>query len=118
MFYAVNGVGATQTLIDVNNMTLQNACDGAADQDIEFRTSIENTRIAYTDDDEFLENADFDAGDTFSEGDGIDDADSIFTVMYANTVGRLVQTTLMVEDGPNSSLVSVDCLAVGTYSAL
>ena len=39
----------------------------------------------------------------------------MFDFMYANTVGTLVQGTLLSEDDANEILVSVDCALIGTY---
>ena len=101
-------------------MTLQDSCTGNT-HNPEFRSDTENATIkSHAGDegqvDELEEEDDFDAGEVFSAGNGDLPTDSaIFDFMYANTVGTLVQGTLLSEDDANEILVSVDCALIGTY---
>jgi len=117
VFYAVNGVGATQTLIDVNNLTLQNSCNGS-DQTPEFRNTIDNSQLDYQGTTTFIQNDDFDIGDTFGEGGGLADDEEAWTAFYSNPVGQEVVAHLDAEDGANEVFVSVDCALTGYYVAL
>jgi hypothetical protein len=119
IFYAVNGVGPTQTLIDVNNLNVQNSCSGTV-QNPEARTTVDNSIIHFSaiaagPAPAYFENDDFDIGDTFGIV-GADDAE--FHATYANPIGQIVTFEGMAEQGANSSLNSVDCLIVGTFAAL
>ena len=125
IFYAVNGVGPTQTLIDANNLVFQNSCDGA-DQDPEFRTQTDNAYIKSSEiqgnnASDTDENSDFDIGDAEVFGNGAgqqDDDDALQHHMYGNVNGAMVQVHDAVEDGANEVFASTDCLLFGSYSAL
>jgi hypothetical protein len=121
VFYAVNGVGPTQTLIDANNFNLQNSCDGSSQQ-IEARTSLDNAMVRYgghipeTNAVISGNSDDFDIGDTFTFANADDDA--LFDLQYANIIGQLVSGTFSTEEDANDIFVSTDCMLVGEYTAV
>jgi hypothetical protein len=126
IFFAVNGVGPTQTLIDVNNLNLQNSCDGSVQQP-EFRTSLDNATIRHmgvdddgTDDDEFYdEDDDFDIGEAYNEANAdLPEDDAVIDLLYGNIIGQLVKVNYTVEEDANDVFVSTDCLLIGVYWAL
>lgn len=110
IFYAVNGVGASQTLIDAGGLNFQNSCSGNT-QNPEFRTSFDNSAIRDTTNAGYNENDDFDVGDTYT----ISQDDVIVDVKYANVVGNVVVANLALEEGTNAVFVSVDCAVWGNY---
>ena len=97
-------------------MTLQDSCTGNT-HNPEIRTDTENaTMRSHGGANGYSEIDDFDTGEVFSAGNGDIATDSeLFDFMYANTVGTLVQGTLLSEDDANEILVSVDCALIGTY---
>jgi len=99
---------------------VQNSCDGNV-QTPEVRSQVSDTVVHFGafvaggDNAVYAENDDLDIGEVFGIA-GADDAHAQLT--YANPQGQLVQVTAMVEQGANSTLISIDCLLAGTYTAL
>jgi hypothetical protein len=122
IFFAANGVAATTTLIDVNNLVMQSDCS-AADHEPEFRTTINNsviraTEITSTDTPDYSSEDDLDIGEVFDEADGLTDDQSIWDVVYGNTVGQMVKVNVTVDDGTDNLFNSTDCAVIGGYLAL
>ena len=132
IFYAVNGVGPTVTLIDANGLNFQTSCSGN-DMTPEFRTSFDNSVIRGMsieddgggDDEEYDSNDDFDIGEAFSEtganntrGDGFEDDEILHDIIFANPVGTLVKVNVtMHADSANALFNSTDCAIFGGYFA-
>jgi hypothetical protein len=122
IFFAANGIAASTTLFEINNFVFASDCQ-PGDHQPEFRTLTDNAvgraiSITQPTSEEFNEQLDFDIGDVFDEGDGLDDDNVIWDVILANTIGQMVKVNVMLDDTADNLFNSTDCAIIGGYLAL